>query len=231
MSTQSKLLAPRWHTAILVAIFLGLTISGAWFQSAAQARPGMLQQHTQLVPLYLSLIVLEWALFYYVWKGGLQRTGTGLADVIDGNWSSVRNVAVDVGLAAGLWIVWKLFQTGWDYALGAGHAASIQTMLPTTPIEILLWLGVSLSAGICEEFAFRGYLQRQFTLLTRSAWVALLLQAGLFGISHGYQGIAACVRIAVFGVLYGLFARWRGSLRPGMIGHTGSDILSGIFGL
>jgi membrane protease YdiL (CAAX protease family) len=58
------------------------------------------------------------------------------------------------------------------------------------------------------------------------AWV---LQALLFGISHGYQGIEACVRIAVYGALFGLLALWRGSLRPGMMAHAGSDILSGIF--
>lgn len=34
----------------------------------------------------------------------------------------------------------------------------------------------------------------------------------------------------VFGALYGSLALWRGSLRPGMTAHAGSDILSGIFG-
>jgi len=29
--------------------------------------------------------------------------------------------------------------------------------------------------------------------------------------------------------LFGLLALWRGSLRPGIIAHAGSDILSGIF--
>jgi hypothetical protein len=31
--------------------------------------------------------------------------------------------------------------------------------------------------------------------------------------------------------MFGLLAIWRGSLRPGMIAHAGSDILSGIFGI
>jgi hypothetical protein len=39
----------------------------------------------------------------------------------------------------------------------------------------------------------------------------------------------ACVKIACFGALYGLVAIWRGSLRPGMMAHAWSDILSGIF--
>jgi membrane protease YdiL (CAAX protease family) len=79
--------------------------------------------------------------------------------------------------------------------------------------------------------AFRGYFQRQFAVFTRSKWIALFLQSALFGISHGYQGLEACLKIAIFGVLYGMLALWRRSLRPGMIAHTGSDILSGIFGI
>lgn len=88
---------------------------------------------------------------------------------------------------------------------------------------------MSVSAGICEKLVFRGYFQRQFQVFTHSKWIALFLQAALFGISHGYQGLEASVKIALFGALYGLFALWRGSLRPGMIAHAGGDILSGIF--
>jgi hypothetical protein len=59
----------------------------------------------------------------------------------------------------------------------------------------------------------------------------LFLQAALFGISHGYQGIEACAKIAIFGAMFGLLAIWRNSLRPGMMAHAWSDILSGIFGI
>ena len=85
--------------------------------------------------------------------------------------------------------------------------------------------------GPAEELVFRGYFQKQFEAFTHSRWIALFLQAVLFGIAHGYQGIEACVKIACFGALYGLLAVWRGSLRPGMMAHAGGDILSGILGL
>jgi membrane protease YdiL (CAAX protease family) len=139
-------------------------------------------------------------------------------------------VLVDASLAVGLWATWKLVEIAWNRWLGTGHAASIQTLLPQRALEILLWIGVSMSAGICEELVFRGYFQRQFHAYTHSLWAAWLLQALLFGISHGYQGVEACVRIAAYGALFGLLALWRGSLRPGMIAHAGTDILSGIFG-
>src|ERR1700680_2068976 len=230
-SANAKLVAPRWHTAALVALFLALTLGGAFFQRRARANPGTLQQHPQVALLYVSLIAMEWGLFVYVWKGGLRRTGTKLSELIGRRWTSAKDVLVDVALAVGLWGVWMLFQITWDRWLGPEHAASIQTFLPRRALEIVLWIGVSISAGICEEFVFRGYFQKQFEALTHRVWVTLFLQAVLFGISHGYQGIEACVKIAVFGVLYGFLALLRHRPGPGMMAHAGSDILSGIFGI
>ncbi|MGC2110737.1 MAG: CPBP family intramembrane glutamic endopeptidase [Candidatus Korobacteraceae bacterium] len=229
--SSPKLIAPRWHTALLVALFLTLTLSGAFFQREAHAQPRGLLEHPHVVPLYCSLIAMEWGLFYFVWKGGLRRSGTKLRELIGGRWQSPRDVAVDASLAVGLWTVWMIVEKVCDRWFGPAHAASIQTFLPRRADEILLWVGVSISAGICEEVVFRGYFQRQFAAFTGSRWIALFLQAALFGISHGYQGLEACVKIAIFGALYGLLALWRGSLRPGMIAHSGSDILSGIFGI
>jgi membrane protease YdiL (CAAX protease family) len=230
-SSRPKLVAPRWHTALLVALFLGIAVSGAFFQRHARSMPGTLQEHPNVVGLYLSLIAMEWGLFYFVWKAGLRRTRTKVSEIIGGRWSSAKDVFVDLSLAIGLWAIWKLVEMGWDRWLGPSHAASIQTFLPRRALEILLWIGVSISAGICEEFVFRGYFQKQFEALTHMRWMALALQAMLFGISHGYQGIEAGAQIATFGVLYGLLSLWRKSLRPGMIAHAGSDILSGIFGI
>ena len=230
-SSDPKLVAPRLHTVLFVALFLALTLSGVLFQRAAHSQPGRLVQHPHVVPLYLSLIAMEWGLLFYVWKGGLRRSGTKLRELIGRRWQSPKDVAVDTGLALGLWTVWMIVEKGWDRWLGPAYAASIQTLLPQQAGEILLWVGVSVSAGICEEVVFRGYFQRQFEVFTSSKWIALFLQAGLFGISHGYQGLEACIKIAIFGALYGLLALLRGSLLPGMVAHAGSDILSGIFGI
>ena len=229
-SPSSKLLAPWWHTASLVALFLGTAVSGAFFQRHARSTPGMLQQHPQVVPLYLSLIAMEWGLVVWVWRGGLRRTGTKLSGLIGGRWASAKDVLVDGGLGLGLWAGWIMVEMAWNRWFGAGHAASIQTFLPQRALEILLWIGVSISAGFCEELVFRGYFQKQFETFTHSRWIAWFLQAVLFGVAHGYQGMEACAKIACFGALYGLVAIWRGSLRPGMIAHAWSDILSGIFG-
>ena len=105
-----------------------------FFQRHARAEPGMLQQHPQVVPLYISLIAMEWGLFVWVWRGGLRKTGTKLRELIGGKWSSAKDVLVDCGLALGLWAVWTLAELAWNRVFGVGHAASIQTFLPQARI-------------------------------------------------------------------------------------------------
>ena len=61
--SDPKLVAPRWHTILLVGLFLALTLSGALFQREAHSQPGKLLQHAHIVQLYLSLIAMEWGSF------------------------------------------------------------------------------------------------------------------------------------------------------------------------
>lgn len=216
------------HTASIVAVMLALVLVGALFQHRSTNAPPV-TTHPHVIPLYLQLLVMEWALFFFVWKRGLQTTGTTLRDVIGGRWASARDVAIDLALASLLLGSWKLVAPWLDRLLGPAHAASIVAYLPRGVVESVLWVALSLSAGFSEEFVFRGYFQRQFEAWTGNRAVALVLQAALFGVAHAYQGVVACVKIACFGAFFGLLALWRRSLRPGMIAHATIDILSGIF--
>lgn len=226
-----QLIAPLWHTAALVALFLAIAASGALFKHRATAAPSLQPQlHPSVVPLYLSALAMEWGLFFYVRKG-VQRTGLTLHDLVGARWTTTRQVLTDVSLALAVWGLWTLTALLWDRWAGAGNGASIQTLLPRGPLEAALWVAVSISAGICEELTFRGYFQRQFGALTGHRWMAWLLQAALFGISHGYQGAQACVRIVIIGLLFGALSLWRRSLRPAMLAHAWTDIASGLLGI
>jgi membrane protease YdiL (CAAX protease family) len=228
-SARVEPVAPWRHTAVMSAIFLTIALWGAVWHGRLGPRDSQLAQAPDLMPLYLSLMIAQWGLFYYVWKGGLQRAGVGIGEIIGGRWAKPRDVLLDLALAAATWAVWMLGQVAWGKLFGHEDAASIRSLLPRRPIEVALWVALSLSAGFCEELSFRGYFLRQFRALTHRAWLALLLQAALFGISHSYQGAQACLKITVFGVLFGLLALWRRSLRPGMTAHALTDILAGIF--
>ncbi len=222
---ERKFIAPIWHTALLVSIFLGVTLAGALFQRHARSTPGVLKQHPNVVPLYLSVIAVEWFLVYGVWAG-IRIRGVHLRDLIGGRWKSAKDVLIDFALATVVWILWIGIEVGVS-RMFPSDAKSVSALFPQTFLEVVLWIATSLTAGFCEEVAFRGYFQKQFEAITGSAAAGVVLQGILFGISHGYQGLRAIIMIILFGFLYGILAFWRKSLRPGMVLHAWSDIYAG----
>jgi len=218
------------HTTALVGVMLTMAASGAYFQHRAASSGLATLPHPQHpAGLYLSLIAMEWALVLYIWRAGLRPAGASLRELVGGRWNSARAITTDVLLALGTWGLWTGISWTVDRVSGPGHAASVSAMLPRQPLDIGLWIALSMSAGFAEELVFRGYFQAQFHALTRNASVALLLQAVLFGVTHGYQGVRACLTITVYGLLMGALANARGSLRPGMVAHAWTDIAAGIF--
>ena len=95
--------------------------------------------------------------------------------------------------------------------------------------ESILWLALSISAGICEEAVYRGYLQRQLMAITTSVPAGIALSAVAFGLAHSYQGWRGAVRVGVGGALLGILAYWRKSMRPGMMAHAFGDGFAGVF--
>ena len=218
------------HTSVVVSVFAALALAGALGHARVRVNPASIQPRPNTIPLYLALIAAEWALVLYV-RRGVRRTGTTLADLLGGTIDARRRLAPDILLGAALWGVWALIElvsTHWTHWWGASSAATVRPFLAHRPLEILVWIVLSSSAGFAEELVFRGYLQRQFTALTGRASLALVMQAALFGVSHGYQGLGAGARITLFGTLFGLVALWLRRLRPGIIAHALTDIVAGL---
>ena len=224
--TAPTRIAPLWHTLLLIAILLLVALGGARLQHRATSGPQVVAQHPNMVPLYLSTMAFEWLLLGYVWLGTRRRLP--LRELVAGRWRAVGDVARDLLIAALFWGVFEGAGKLMHWLLGPDTAKSINVLLPQGALEIGLWVLVSASTGFCEETVFRGYLQRQFHALSRSAPVAVLAQSAVFGISHGYQGIKQVVIIAVLGAFFGVLAWWCRSLRPGIVAHAWADIFSGI---
>jgi membrane protease YdiL (CAAX protease family) len=219
-SSGRPLIAPAWHTIGLIAIFVGISVVGGFYQHAAKQHPQATAPRSNAVPRYLSVVISEWLLVLYV-RMGVQKRGVRLRELVGGRWATPKDVVKDIALAAALWALWTFLQN--PHILGGGTNAA-QGLLPKGNLESLVWVPLALSAGFCEELVFRGYLQRQFQAVTSSAGLAVVFQAIVFGVGHLYQGLAPVALITLYGVLYGLLAAWRKSLRPGMIAHAWSDI-------
>lgn len=145
---------------------------------------------------------------------------------------TLREFGKDVAYAASAFGIDSVCNQGVVGLLQHGGQPS-NPLLPTLPVGALalaLWVGLSVSAGVCEEIVFRGYLQRQLTVITGRVRIAILAQAILFGIGHGYQGAVAVLSIVINGLVMGVLAAWRGNIRAGILEHVTWDILGG-FGI
>ena len=215
------------HLTLLLVILLGFSYIG----SGGQHR---VVEHYGRPMFYTATIVWEWILLAYVWVG-IRRQKLTLAEVTGGKWKTPEDVLIDLAIAGGFWIVAAIVLASVGFALGlAGQAQQAESLkkisflAPANLKEIIIWLGLSATAGFCEEIIFRGYLQRLFISLTGSSMIGIVLSAAIFGAAHGYEGAPRMVQIGVFGLMFGVLAHYRKSLRPGMIAHAWHDSFSGI---
>ena len=215
-----RAIAPAWHTAVVLLVLAALSLAGAYSHSFG------FFSGLQRAGNYAVAIVVEWALVAFIgWAGS--RRGVGLRELAGGRWARVVDVLRDLGLAIAFLIVAQAVLGGLGYVLKAAPNQAIRNLLPQSASEKVLFVLVAATAGFCEEIIFRGYLQRQFDAGTGMVG-GIVLQGLVFGASHGYQGWKYMLLIWVFGILFGLLAHWRGSLRPGILAHFIQDSVGGL---
>jgi membrane protease YdiL (CAAX protease family) len=97
------------------------------------------------------------------------------------------------------------------------------------PSRLLQWLAVvvsAISAGVCEEIGFRGYMQRPIEQ-RHGATIAIPISSLFFMALHLTKAWATPGMVPIVfgaGILLGLLAWSSQSLVPGMIGHIVMDI-------
>jgi membrane protease YdiL (CAAX protease family) len=210
------------HTILVLAALVGWAFSHkiSTDQLSVAANPNR-------VRFYLITLFFEWLLFVLV-VAGVRRSGVSVFLVLGDHWHSFRQVLRDIGIAIGFWIAAAMLLWIFGWLLHIAALGRNVSMLPQRGIELIFWIALSVTAGICEETIFRGYLQRQFMALTKSAPAGILLSAATFGGAHAYQGFRMMILIALYGAMFGILAYWRGSVRPGMIAHAWQDSLNGV---
>jgi membrane protease YdiL (CAAX protease family) len=101
--------------------------------------------------------------------------------------------------------------------------------LSAIPTPLLKWVAIvvsAISAGVCEETGFRGYMQQPIEQ-RHGARSAILISSVAFTLVHLNKGWAAPAMVPIIfgaGVLLGLMAWSSGSLFPGMVGHVLMDV-------
>ena len=136
--------------------------------------------HSYAIPIYLhcsrdGLVALVFLL------GG--RAPAWWQVVGPGGWTLKQlwhDVFTDLAVMLPFWAVWEGPAYGVHLLLGSDFAKTVDSLLPKSLVEVLVWIATCVTAGICEEMAFRGYLQRQFHALTGNiAWAHSSTGSGL----------------------------------------------------
>ena len=99
-------------------------------------------------------------------------------------------------------------------------------LIPTRPLEWAWFRPLAVTAGICEELMFRGYLVWMLTPWL-GVWGAAAVSALTFGFGHSYQGIKYAPRAFAAGIGLQLLALLSGSILPGILLHALIDLGSG----
>jgi membrane protease YdiL (CAAX protease family) len=100
------------------------------------------------------------------------------------------------------------------------------SFIPTVPMRWLACIISALSAGVCEEIGFRGYMQRPIEQRV-GVKTAIAISSVLFTLIHLSKGWASLGMVPIVlgaGILLGLLAWSSRSLIPCIIGHTIMDI-------
>jgi uncharacterized protein len=108
--------------------------------------------------------------------------------------------------------------------LGNPH---VEKLSPHTRSELGWWMALSLTAGGCEEFLFRGYLIWAFQP-TFGLWGAATFSVVVFAVAHAYQGVNGILGTGIVGSLLTLVVLISGSLLPAMALHALIDIGQGL---
>jgi membrane protease YdiL (CAAX protease family) len=109
----------------------------------------------------------------------------------------------------------------------AGKAAKkLPFLLPSSPQERRWWWLVCITAGVCEETVYRGFLLHYFHTLPfhLSLTWAMVVASAIFGIGPLYQGVAGGVQTAIVGFVFAGMFVMTGSLVVPIVVHAVMDL-------
>jgi membrane protease YdiL (CAAX protease family) len=214
-----------------LTLLLGLPAYAAWHVSRL-ARRVEADAADARVRDYILTIVLQWSLTL----------------TLVGWWVYAGRPFVDIGLATpkGSGRLWTIVLTAAAVTFFASQARAVaqsavaqgkiraqldsqpgvRVILPTTPREMRTFGALAVTAGICEEILYRGYL-----LYYLRAWLpgaaAVAAAVAVFGVAHVYQGRRGILLTGIAGAAaMGLYLL-TGSLAAPIFLHITIDVANG----
>lgn len=198
--------------------FSVLLIVGVPLLSWRSARPEQVQGIPKTA-LYFSALVSQWILaaagVLVVFLAGSGFLAVHVAPVSGSGFIQWTLVLVVVSVA-GLGLVLLLERLGW----WPEEPEMVRALMPRTRRE-KWWalLGMAPTAGLCEEFLYRGFLLVEVSAWFHSVAWGVAISSAAFGLAHSYQGLNGMVRAGLLGALLAWPVLQTGSLYPSMTAH------------
>ncbi len=181
---------------------------------------------------YRQAMLVEWALAALVLSRWLptgqlpELLGAGHVGAL-GWWIGIVIAAVGCGLL--------LFQTVFvlrsDERIARARAQiePLRSVVPVSPREGRVFAWLSITAGICEEILYRGFMIVYLGAYV-PLWLAVVMSSLIFGFGHAYQGVSGVLKTGTVGaVAAGLFLL-TGALWTPIVAHAFIDLNSGYLG-
>jgi membrane protease YdiL (CAAX protease family) len=108
--------------------------------------------------------------------------------------------------------------------------ALAERVLPQSTAELRPFLALAVTAGICEEFIYRGFAMAVFTRAGLASWGVVLASSVLFGLAHLYQGRGGFLGTMILGTLFGIARIGYDSIVPVVLWHIAVDVVAGVVG-
>jgi len=182
--------------------------------------------------LYFSTIAFQWlavaVVAWRAWAQGLTLEELGL--LIHGRERILLAAIVGAATVGGLqWL--NLRRIG----KSSGKARSLlqglaERILPQSRVEFLPYLALALTAGLCEEFLYRGFAMAALTRVGLPVWGVVLLSSILFALAHLYQGRGGLVSTLAIGAVFGTARIAYDGLVPVICWHAAIDGVAGVAG-
>ncbi len=185
--------------------------------------------------LYASTITYQWVLFATIfWRSiarGLSPAELGLIVTLPGR-TVFAAIALSLLLCANQWAGLRTMARTPPEKRGF-MGRFTQIIMPRNGAEASLFTALACTAGISEEFIFRGF---AFATLARvvgdapfSVAIAVISSSILFSVAHLYQGRRGIITTFIVGIIFCSVRVWTGNLVAPIIAHMGIDLFVGLY--
>jgi len=215
-------------------IFLVLGVVVPWRGRARLRRILALPDFSsaQRISLYASTILFQWiaagVAAWRLWRHGFGARDLGL-ELTDHGRVAVAAVLGATLLATLQWL--NLRRVG---KLPKERRGSLQPLaariLPRNGAELLPYLALAVTAGLCEEFLYRGFAMAALDKAGLVPWEVVLVSSVFFAVAHLYQGRGGLVSTLVLGTVFSVARIAYHSLVPVIVWHIAVDVVAGIAG-